>query len=55
MNSQYLEVNNCKIAYTERNKDAANTIFFIPGNSVSKKIWRKQFSSDALSAYFCDD
>jgi pimeloyl-ACP methyl ester carboxylesterase len=51
VNSDFIKIGNVNIAYTECNKDAANTIFFIPGNSVSKRIWRKQLSSDALSLY----
>ena len=48
---QSVKVDNCKIAYSEKNKDAVNTIFFIPGNSVSKSCWRKQYNSNELSAY----
>jgi pimeloyl-ACP methyl ester carboxylesterase len=51
MDCQYIEIDNCKIAYIEKNKDAADTIFFIPGNSVSKKVWRKQLESTELSTY----
>ncbi|MEO8568329.1 MAG: alpha/beta hydrolase [Ginsengibacter sp.] len=51
MDTQYVHVDDLKIAYIEKNKDAPSTFFFIPGNSVSKRIWRKQFESISLSAY----
>lgn len=51
MTQTYVEVENIKIAYIEKNKEAAYTIFFIHGNSISKRSWRKQYSSDILSAY----
>lgn len=51
MDHLYVEVDNCKIAYIEKNKNASHTIFFIPGNSVSKRCWRKQYNSNELSAY----
>ncbi|WP_158638439.1 alpha/beta fold hydrolase [Panacibacter ginsenosidivorans] len=51
MDIQYLNLENSKIAYIENNKEAAQTIFFIHGNSVSKRSWRKQYNSDILSAY----
>jgi pimeloyl-ACP methyl ester carboxylesterase len=50
MEVQFVDVDNCKIAYIEKNKEPANTIFFIPGNSVSKSCWRKQYDSPELSA-----
>lgn len=51
MNYQYVEVDNLKIAYIEKNKDAANTIFFIHGNSCSSTLWHKQFTYPPLSDY----
>jgi pimeloyl-ACP methyl ester carboxylesterase len=51
MVTQFISVDNCKIAYVEKNANAPQTIFFIPGNSVSKRIWRKQLDSVELSSY----
>lgn len=51
MDMSYLNLENLKIAYLEKNKDASNTIFFFHGNSVSKRCWRKQYDSRQLSAY----
>lgn len=51
MNHQYIEVDNLKIAYVEKNKDAVCTIFFIHGNSCSSRLWYKQFASPVLSKY----
>lgn len=48
MQISFIEIDEIKIAYTEKNADGANTIFFIHGNSVSKNCWRKQLESDAL-------
>lgn len=50
MVTKFIEVEDFKLAYDERNENATNTIFFIPGNSVSKSCWRKQYKSDELSA-----
>ena len=51
MEIQFLELASLKIAYIEKNKEAVQTIFFIHGNSVSKRSWRKQYNSAKLSAY----
>jgi pimeloyl-ACP methyl ester carboxylesterase len=51
MITQFLLVDNCKIAYFEKNANSGQTIFFIPGNSVSKKNWCKQLDSIELSGY----
>lgn len=48
---QFVEVDNCKIAYMERNKGADNIIFFIHGNSGSSRMWIKQFNAGILSGY----
>ncbi len=47
----HVEIDNCKIAYVEINPGANNTIFFIPGNSVTKRIWSKQLESTLFSDY----
>lgn len=51
MQNQFIEVNQIKVAYIEKNKEARKTIFFIHGNSVSKGSWSKQYDSNLLSAY----
>jgi 3-oxoadipate enol-lactonase len=51
MKTSFIEIDEVKIAYIEKNADAAQTIFFIHGNSVSKSSWRKQLESDALKNY----
>ncbi len=51
MNIQYLVQDGIRIAYIEQNATAAHTLFFIHGNSVSKRIWHRQLSSPLLSAY----
>jgi pimeloyl-ACP methyl ester carboxylesterase len=51
METSFIEIDNIKIAYIEKNPDAATTIFFIHGNSVSKTCWRKQCGSELLSSY----
>jgi len=51
MENSFITVNGLKLAYVEKNPDATKTIFFIHGNSVSKRSWRKQYNSSALSSY----
>lgn len=51
MQQKFIEVNKTKLAYIEKNKEAKSTIFFIHGNSTSKRSWRKQYESKLLSAY----
>lgn len=51
MEHEYIEIQNIEIAYIEKNKEAPNTIFFLHGNSVSKRSWRNQYNSDLLSAH----
>jgi pimeloyl-ACP methyl ester carboxylesterase len=51
MTVSFVEINKCKIAYAEKNPKATNTIFFIPGNSTSYRIWRKQYESNELAAF----
>jgi pimeloyl-ACP methyl ester carboxylesterase len=49
MQNKIVEVNGIKIAYVEKNKEAKQTIFFIHGNSMSKRSWYKQYDSHVLS------
>lgn len=51
MISKFLELDNIRIAYWEKNKEAFKTIFFIHGNSMSKNCWRKQFDGAELKEY----
>jgi pimeloyl-ACP methyl ester carboxylesterase len=47
----FLDIDGTKIFYTEKNKGAAQTIFFIHGNSGSHDTWKQQFNSSLLSSY----
>jgi len=49
MEKSFIKVNGVQLAYIEKNPEAAKTIFFIHGNSVSKRSWRKQYNSPVLS------
>lgn len=51
MNYSKINVGGCDIAYIEVNPSSDKTIFFLPGNSVSKKIWVGQLNNKALSHY----
>lgn len=51
MNCLYIQIDHCKIAYIEKNKDAPFVIFFIHGNSGSSQMWIKQINADILSGY----
>lgn len=51
METKQLSVNGINVAYIEKNAAAAQTIFFIHGNSVSKRSWRKQYSSTIFNSY----
>jgi len=49
MKNSFVNVKGLQLAYIEKNPEAAKTIFFIHGNSVSKRSWRKQYNSPVLS------
>lgn len=51
MQQQFVQVKEIQIAYLEKNKEAKQTIFFIHGNSVSNRSWRKQYRSELLSTW----
>lgn len=51
METKMLQVGNLTIAYIEKNPGASHTIFFIHGNSVSKRCWRKQYNNSLLDNY----
>jgi pimeloyl-ACP methyl ester carboxylesterase len=51
MTHHFIQIDNCKIAYIEKNKNSQQAIFFIHGNSGSSRIWIKQFRAEILSGY----
>lgn len=46
-----INVNNFELSYLEQNEKAADTIFFIHGNSGSSNMWQKQLHSATLSKF----
>ena len=49
---KYITVEGISIAYLEENDHADhNTIFFVHGNSVSSRTWRKQLTDPSFSNY----
>ncbi len=48
---QFVEIDNCKIACIEKNKNSNRLIFFIHGNSGSSRMWTKQFNAPKLSGF----
>ena len=51
MQTSFIKLENIKLAYYEINSEAQQTLFFIHGNSVSKRNWRKQYNSKVLGGY----
>lgn len=51
MEQRIITVSNIKIAYLIKNESAKDIIFFIHGNSVSSRSWKKQLDSELLSNY----
>ncbi len=51
MEHQFLQINNIRLAYVEQNLTATKTIIFVHGNSLSSKMWQKQFNSELLKEY----
>lgn len=51
MKKQFVASNNLQIAFNVTHPDKEHTIFFIHGNSVSSRNWRKQIENDLLSKY----
>jgi len=47
----FLVIDGIKLFYTEKNKEAGQTIFFLHGNSSSHDTWKPQFNSALLSQY----
>lgn len=47
----FLDIDGTKLFYTEKNKEAGQTIFFLHGNSSSHDTWKPQFNSSLLSQY----
>lgn len=51
MQQRTITISNIQIAYLIKNEFVENTIFFIHGNSVSSRSWKKQLDSELLSKY----
>ena len=51
MQTSFIEIDDIKIAFIERNSTAHKSIFFIHGNSVNKSCWYKQLDSDVLKDF----
>jgi pimeloyl-ACP methyl ester carboxylesterase len=51
MESSFVEIEDLKIHYLEKNKKATATIFFIHGNSGSSRMWQRQLNSELLQQY----
>jgi pimeloyl-ACP methyl ester carboxylesterase len=51
MQHSSITLRNIQLAYYEINSEAEQTIFFIHGNSISKRSWRKQYNSETLANY----
>ncbi len=51
MEKQFIIVEGIQIAYLEQNSNSNKTIFFIPGNSVSSRTWRKQIGDPQFADY----
>ena len=47
----FLVIDGTKLFYTEKNKEAGQTIFFLHGNSSSRDTWKPQFNSALLAQY----
>ena len=51
MQKGFITTGNIQLAYYEINSEADQTLFFIHGNSASKRTWRKQYNSEHLAGY----
>jgi pimeloyl-ACP methyl ester carboxylesterase len=51
MESSFVEIEDLKIHYLEKNKKGTATIFFIHGNSCSSRMWQQQLNSKLLQQY----
>jgi pimeloyl-ACP methyl ester carboxylesterase len=51
MSTSYLQVEGFRLAYTELNEQAENTLVFIHGNSGSRNTWKQQLNDPSLSPY----
>lgn len=48
---KFININNSKIAYLEKNENAPFTIFFLHGNSSSHQTWQNIFEHEKLDHY----
>jgi pimeloyl-ACP methyl ester carboxylesterase len=51
MGSSFVEIEDLKIHYLEKNKKGTAIIFFIHGNSCSSRMWKQQLNSELLKQY----
>lgn len=51
MQTKFVAIGDIQLAYSEKNASANHVIFFVHGNSGSKRSWRKQFESELLNMY----
>jgi pimeloyl-ACP methyl ester carboxylesterase len=51
MNKKVITLKEIQIAYLEQNNRSNKTIFFIHGNSVSSRTWRKQLTDPSFRNY----
>jgi pimeloyl-ACP methyl ester carboxylesterase len=51
MESSFVQIEDLKIHYLEKNKKGMATIFFIHGNSCSSRMWQQQLNSELLQKY----
>jgi pimeloyl-ACP methyl ester carboxylesterase len=51
MEGSFVEIEDLKIHYLEKNKEAKATIFFIHGNSGSSRMWQQQLNAPLLQQY----
>lgn len=49
--SDFITIDNVRIAYYEKNPQRKQTIFFVHGNSGSGQSWREQFNSSILADF----
>lgn len=49
--TNFIEVDGIQLYYSEKNQAASKSIFFIHGNSVSSRTWRKQWNDPLFNSY----
>lgn len=51
MEDRFIDVDGLQLHYIEKNEAALKTIFFIHGNSMSSRTWRKQWNDPLFNEY----